>query len=212
MEKYSQNDPLEEWNRLERENAENAIVSSMFEAGLNSSAPVEAFTTWLLVGASAIAAFIITNAGAIIPFIERTQLLICGGFLCFSCLFGLISKIYALLCRIGIDTGKAMQKTFASHLDKYEKVEREIQENAVSRGITLQTGIRIERIMEQFYSILPKWVKWLSDRQINKYKGNPQIAYALLVKRFNMQALFALLQALSFLAFLVSGLIFAAQI
>lgn len=41
-------EPLKEWNRLARENTENAIVSSMFEAGSKSSEPIKQFSTWLL--------------------------------------------------------------------------------------------------------------------------------------------------------------------
>ncbi len=36
----SRTEPLREWNRLARQNAENAIVSSMFEASFNASDPV----------------------------------------------------------------------------------------------------------------------------------------------------------------------------
>ena len=43
-------EPLEEWNRLARENTENAIVSSMFEASAKASEPIEQFSAWLLLG------------------------------------------------------------------------------------------------------------------------------------------------------------------
>jgi len=55
-------EPLHEWNRLARENAENAIVSSMFESVFKASEPIDTFSTWLLVGTAAVASFMITNA------------------------------------------------------------------------------------------------------------------------------------------------------
>jgi len=47
MTEDSMTEPLKEWNRLARENAENAMVSSMLEAGARASKPIEAFATWL---------------------------------------------------------------------------------------------------------------------------------------------------------------------
>jgi hypothetical protein len=55
-------EPLREWNRLARENTENAIVSSMFEASTKSSTLIEKFSTWLLVGAATVASFFIINS------------------------------------------------------------------------------------------------------------------------------------------------------
>lgn len=52
-------EPLEEWNRLARENTENAIVSSMFEASAKACEPIEQFSTWLLLGAAAISSFLL---------------------------------------------------------------------------------------------------------------------------------------------------------
>ena len=55
-------EPLREWNKLARENTENDIVTSLFEVMGNTSAPVEKFSTWLLVGTVATGAFLLTNS------------------------------------------------------------------------------------------------------------------------------------------------------
>lgn len=205
-------DPLQEWNRLERENTENAIVSSMFDAGLKTSSTIDEFSTWLLVGAAAVGAFLITNADKIIPIVYKTGFIVCGAFLCLSCILGLLSKIYGLLCRVGLGVKDAVEKTFNEHLENYAKAEDEIQETAKKSGISIQTGVRLERIIFEFLSPMPRWVKWIVARQQNQNQGNQQAGYILLVKRFNRQGIFALLQALSFLAFMISGVIFASQI
>lgn len=100
-------EPLREWNRLARENTENAIVSSMFEAMSKAIEPIEMFATWLLVGTAAVAAFLITNADKLLPLVTQSGFVTCGTFLCLSCFFGLLSKMYALHCKIGIDVGVA---------------------------------------------------------------------------------------------------------
>lgn len=203
---------LREWNALARHNAENAIVSSMFEAGFNASEPIETFSTWLLVGTAAVASFFITNADKLVPFIKHAGFLTCGTFLCVSCLFGLISRMFALRCKIQIATGAAVRKTFAEHLAKHKEEENKIKQGADAWGITLETGIRIERVLTEFFSPLPRWVAWLVNRQLKKYENNPQIGYLPVIKGLQWQGLSAVMQALSFLGFLVTGFIYAAAI
>jgi hypothetical protein len=201
---------LQEWNRLARENAENAIVSSMFEAGFKASKPITEFSTWLLVGTATVAAFFITNADKLLLFISRTGFLTCGALLCASCLFGLLSRIYGLRCEIQIEAGAAVRKTFAEHLIKHREEEKKIQENAVVWGINLQTGIRLERVLSEFFIPLPRWVAWLVNRQLQKHMSNPQIGYLPVIKGMQWQGVYAFLQALLFLGFLVAGFAYAA--
>ena len=203
-------EPIREWNRLARENAENAIVASMFEAASKASEPIETFSTWLLVGTAAVASFLITNADKVLPLIKQTGFFVCGAFLCLSCIFGLLSKMYALTCKIGSDTSSAVKKTFLEQLEKHKQEETKIKEGAEVWGITLETGVRLERIVTEFYNPLPKIVVWLASCQLSKYASNPQVNGILQIKRLNKQGMFGFLQSLSFLFFLISGFIFAA--
>lgn len=205
-------EPLREWNRLARENTENAIVSSMFEAAFKASEPIEAFSTWLLVGTTAVSSFFITNADKLLPFIGQKGFLICGAFLSCSGFFGLVSRMYALRCKIQIETGAAVRKTFAEHLEKYQKEEAKINENAKVWGITLETGIRVERLLSEFLASLPRWVAWLVNRSLKKNAGNPQVGHLPAIKSMQRQGLFAALQALMFLGFVGAGFVVAAEI
>ncbi|MBE2889716.1 hypothetical protein [Geobacter anodireducens] len=203
-------EPLREWNRLARENAENAIVASMFEAASLAREPIEIFSTWLLAGTAAVASFLITNADKVLPLIKQTGFYVCGAFLCLSCIFGLLSKMYALGCKIGSDVSSAVKNTFLEQLEKHKEEEKKIKEGAEFWGITLETGVRLERIMTEFYNPLPKVMVWLALRQLQKYASNPQVNGILQIKKLNKQGLFASLQSLSFLGFLISGFVFAA--
>ena len=87
---------------------------------------------------------------------------------CFSCLFGLLSKMYALLCKIGIDTDVAVRTTFLEHLAKYEEEEKKIKKGAEFWGINLQTGIRLERILTEFYAPCLNWQSWLAERHLKR--------------------------------------------
>lgn len=204
--------PLREWNLIARQNAENAIVSSMFEAQLKASKPIAELSTWLLVGTVTVAAFFITNADKLLHLITQTGFLTCGALLCASCLFGLISRLYALRCGIQIETGTAVRKTFAEHLAKHQEEEKKIEESAGFWGIKLETGIRLERVLNEFFIPFPRWVAWLVNRQLKKHMNNPQVGYLFAIKWLHWQGLFASLQALLVLSFLVAGFVYAAEI
>ena len=150
-------EPLREWNRLARENTENAMVSSMFEAGATASEPMEQFSTWLLVGTAAIASFLITNADKVLPILGRSGFRVLGAFLCASCICGLVSRVYALRCKIGILVLVATRTTFEKHLTAYRCEEKKILEGAKFWGITLQTGIRMERVLKEFLHHCQSW-------------------------------------------------------
>lgn len=202
--------PLLEWNKLARQNAENAIVSSMFEAAFQASEPIETFSTWLLAGTAVIASFFISNADKLLPIIGKQGFLVCGSLLCLSCFFGIASRVMALKCKIQIQTSSAIRKTFSEHLAKHIEEEGKIKENAAMWGMTLETGVRMERVLEEFMSPLPRWVGWMARRQLRKHAGNPQMGYLPMIKGMQWQGLFATTQCISFFGFLVAGFIYAA--
>lgn len=204
--------PLREWNRLARENTENAIVSSMFKAVLKASDPIESFSSWLLVATAAVASFLIANGERLIPYISRGGFITCGALLCVSCICGLLSKVFAVQCKIGAETSAAVQETFTEHLATYKQEEEKIQEGAKFWGIDLQSAVRIERVLHEFLLPFPKWARWFSNRHLKKHASNPQIGYLIQVKNLQIQGLAAFLQALCFLGFLIAGFAFAAAI
>ena len=205
-------EPLREWTRLARENAENAIVSSMFEAAGKAIEPIEKFSTWLLVGAAAIASFLITNSDKVIPLLGTQGFAVCGACLCLSCVFGLLAKVFALRSQVGMEVSAAVRSTFATHLAKHEEEERKIKEGAEFWGIDLKTGIRLERILGEFYKPFPRWVGWLARRNLKKNMDNPQVGYLLLIRSLQLLGYCTSAQALAFLAFLVAGFLYAAGI
>jgi hypothetical protein len=202
--------PLRKWNDLAREKTENAVVSSMFEAALQASAPIETFSTWLLVATAAVASFQIANAEKLLPLITRSGFVICGAFLFVSCIFGLFSKVFSVRCQIGIETGNAARKTFAEHLAKYKAEEQQIQKEADFWGIDLRSGIRTERVMDELLQPFPCWVRWSTRHYLKKHAGKPQIAYISQMRSLYVQGVAALLQSLCFAGFLGTGMIFAA--
>jgi hypothetical protein len=204
--------PLREWSRLAQENTENAMVSSMFEAAVVASEPIDSFSTWLLLGTAAVGGFVISNADKVIPLLTKTGFVTAGVLLVLSCVFGVLSKALALRMKVMKETGARVKATFLEHLAKYEEEETKIEEGAKFWGITIQTGVRMDRILEEFYKPLPAWARWLGRRHMEKNKGNPQIQYLPLIKTMNGQGMFAFVQVLLFIAFLGTAFIFAAGV
>jgi hypothetical protein len=210
LENDPRTEPLIRWNELSREKTETAIVSSMFEATLRSGEPIEAYSTWLLLGTAAIASFFITNADALLPFITRSGFRWCGLWLVLSCLFGLLAKLFAVLGKIGADARASVQVTFADHMLKHSEEEEKIKAGASFWAISLETGIRIERVLNEFYSPLPKWIAKRILKGIKRDSTSPQVAYLGSLRNLLKQSLCTAVQTLSFLLFLVSGLAYAA--
>lgn len=205
-----QSDPLLECSRLSRESAENAIVSSMFEASSEATGPIESFVTWLLVGAAAVASFLLANSDKLVPILGEQGFLWCGLLLAASCLFGLLAKTFILNAEIGRRVGQAVATTFATQLNILAEVEEMIQEAARLRGVELETHIRMERVLGEFLAPMPAIVRWLVARTMKKYDNNPQIGHLSRIKAMNRAGFFSFLQALAFLAFIVVGFFAAA--
>lgn len=204
--------PLKEWNRLARENTENAIISSMLDATIKASEPLEVFSNWLLVAAGAVASVILSNSEKVVDFVGEEGFYVGGALLCFSATFGLLSRVFALRCRIGILTGAATKSTFEEHLQNYKFEEEKIQEGAKFWGITLESGIRTDRVLQEFLAPFPWLVRKLAQRHFKNHKGSPQIAYIILIKSLSAQGAATFLQALAFIGLFGVGFIWGKAI
>jgi hypothetical protein len=198
---------LHRWNSLARENAENAVVASMFEASIKASEPLEAFANWLIIGAAAVGSFVISNGDKVQPLLGKVGLLTCGLLLCLCCIFGVLSKIYGLRCKIGVQANAALKETLSTHFAAHRDQQKEIEENARFWGIVVESGIQLDRIISEYLGPLPLYAKWYVKRQLIGIPATPQGGYYPLIKALQRQGLFALLASFAFIAFLISGFV-----
>jgi hypothetical protein len=205
MTEKDSHDPLLNWNRLARENAEVAVVSSMFEAGFQASEPLEKFSTWVLIGTTAIAAFLITNASTVLLAVRPPGFITCACLLLLSGVLGLVARMYGLLCGVRIGIGSAIRKSFAEHMAAYQEEEAAIKKDAAIVGITLETGLRLDRVMALFLEHMPRIMKWAINRGLEKTPTGPHKAHWMVVRTLHWQLLYVVLQVLVFLLFLASG-------
>lgn len=202
-------EPLLRWNRLAQENAENAIVNSMFAATRLASEPIDDFATWLLVAAAAVGSFLVVNAEKVLPLLGQFGYLVCGLALCISCFFGILSKFFGLQSKNAKLTGEAVSKSFAEQYEKHQEEEKKIKESAKFWGVELETDIRMSRVLSEYYKPMPRLASWVAKKLIEKDMNEPQVAHILPMKIFFRQGLSIFLQAFGLLFFLVAGVIFA---
>ncbi|NWF48596.1 hypothetical protein F3K02_25540 [Hydrogenophaga sp. D2P1] len=198
-------DPLLEWNRLNKENAEHGFVSGLFQSMSETSPLVEKFSMWLLAGTGATAALLITQIESVLPYLSESGFKICLIVLVLSALLGFIAKYYSLRCEIQTKVQSKFMELVKPVLDKHEKDEDRIKEYAKQKGVTLQTDIDLSRIMNEFSRPFPFWVKWLISRKIQKTSGDRQAGFHIAVKAYMSQIRWTFFQALLFIAFILTA-------
>ncbi len=184
----------------------------MFSATLRTTSPLDAFSNWMLVATAAVASFLLINAEGLVEFVGKEGIISGGYVLCGSCIFGLLSKIFGLRCKIAIDLSTAIQTTFLEHLERYEVEEEKIQEGASFWGITLETGVRIERILNEYLSPFPWFFKFTAKRHFKKNLGNPQMGYLTQLKSLRAQGYATFIQAVLFIYFFAQVFLSASKL
>jgi hypothetical protein len=201
----SSDDPLVEWNRLNKENAEHGFVSALYQSMTETSPLVDKFSLWLLAGTGATGALLITQIKSVLPFLTQQGFKVCLVILVTSAVIGFVAKYFSLRCEIQSNVQSKFTELVKPVLDKHKKDEDTIQEYAEQRGIELQTDIDLASIMKEFSRPFPFWVKWLISRKIDKTSGDRQAGFHIAVKAYTSQLRWTLLQAVLFLVFMLTA-------
>lgn len=209
MSNSSSDDPLIEWNRLNKENAEQGFVSALYQSMTETSPLLDKFSMWLLAGTGATGALLITQIKSVLPFLSQQGFKYCLVILVVSSMVGFVAKYFSLRCEIQSNVQSKLIELVKPVLEKHDKDEDTIQEYAKQRGIELQTEIDLASIMTEFSRPFPFWVKWLIARKIQKTSSDRQAGFHIAVKAYMSQLRWTLLQASLFLAFLATAAWFA---
>ncbi len=205
-------DLLHNWNKLNKHNAEQDLASAMFASVLSTSPIIDKFSSWLLAGTGATAAVFITNVKEILPFLTQPGFKTCGVLLVVSGLFGFLAKYKAIMCQISYQNDIAVRKAMLPILDKHEGYEIKIVGYAKEQGVKLETDINMDLVINEFCNPFPKWVGWLMKRYLRKNKDNRQIGYVKPIQSYHWQFNLTLLQTVTFIAFVITGVFYAQTI
>lgn len=204
--KSKEPDPLLEWNRLNKENAENAIVSAMHLRTLSHSSRFDKISTWLTAGTGITAGLMITNVSNILPHLGGHGFRVCGAFLALSALFGIAAKFKATWAQLGHDSNKAMTDSLKPILDHHSAEQSRIEQNAAQRQVAIETNINMDRVLREYLKPVPRWVAWLVFLRMRKHAGDPQIGYIYPIRAFYWQCVLTSLQAIFYVAFFLIAL------
>jgi hypothetical protein len=198
-------DPLIEWNRINKENAEQGFVSALFQSMTETSPLIDKFSTWLLAGTGATGALFITQIKSILPYLKPEGFKVCLVVLVISAILGFIAKYHSLRCEIQSNVQSKLSELIKPVFAKHEEDETKIQDYAEKKGIELETEISLSKIMDEFSRPFPFWVKWLINRKITKTAGERQAGFHIAVKSYMSQLRWTFFQACMFLGFMLSA-------
>ena len=212
MSNSDSSDPLLEWNRLNKENAEQGFVSSLYQSMAETTTVVDKFSLWLLAGTGATGALLVTQIKSVLPYLTQQGFKVCMVILVVSAIFGFIAKYYSLRCEIQNKTQTKLTELVKPILEKHEQDEDEIQGYAAQKGIQLQSDIDFALIITEFSRPFPRWVKWLIARKVKQTSGDRQAGFHVAIKAYISQLRWTFLQACLFLGFMLTAAWFASAI
>lgn len=202
-------DHLAEWNRLNIENAENRLVSVIFENMIESTKFFDNYSTWLTVGTGAAMAFLIANVSSVLPFLTPTGYKLSGLMLVLSILFGVLSKFFAIQCQVSDAQNESKTNRVGSALAPYFEEAQKISEMAKQQHRTLTTDLSMERVFVKFCEPFPFWFKWMFLARMKKNAENPLAGYLIPLRFFRLQCSTMFLQVCLLLGSAVCAFIYA---
>ena len=201
----SNSDSLIEWNKLNKENAEQDIASAIFSSMANTSPLADKFSLWLFAGTGATGSLLITQVNSILPSLTLIGFKTCITLLVVSAIFAFCAKYNALRCQIQMQIDSSLREKCEAIYAKHEKSEDEILEMASKKGIELETEIDFKNVINEYKKAFPFWVGWLISRSTKKSEGNRQAGYQVAIKSYTSQLSFTVWQAITFICFLCAG-------
>ena len=205
-------DPLIEWNRLNKENAEHGFVTSLYQSLAETSPLLDKFSIWLLAGTGATAALMITQIESILPFLTEKGFKACLVVLVFSSISGFFAKYFALRCEIQTKVQSKLSELVGPILDKHSDDKRKISDFAKKRGIEIQADLDFSNIINEFSRPFPRWIRWLIVRKTEKTSGDRQAGSHVAIKAYMSQTRWTFFQAVLFISFVLSAVLFAKAI
>ena len=202
-------DPLIEWNRLNKENAERELISVMYGNLVSRTTQIDSFSTWLLATAGAAATLVVSNTQNIATILGKNgfkRALFC---LIISALLGLIAKLIFVFFQYGGDQQERLLEQVKPIFTKFRDDEKQIIELSKNREMSLETELQMDLVLMQYAKPFPFLVRKILLKYITKHKHDPQIGYLLPLKAFVWQTSLSFLQALAFLTFIIVAVRYA---
>ncbi|MCG8092480.1 MAG: hypothetical protein JAZ17_02450 [Candidatus Thiodiazotropha endolucinida] len=203
---------LKLWNNLNKENAEQEMVSVLFQSFVETAPMFGNYSTWLLIGTGTVSAFLVAQIDSVLPYLSVVGYKLSLLSLAFSAVFGFLSKEKVLHCEIQLKVISMVYSGLPPVFEKHEKEEAEIIARSEQLGVKLDTDIDIEKVFTEAYKPFPFWIKWKMKRAAKDGLSNRQAHYHILISSYLKLMWSVFFQVVFFLLFIVTASIFAGNI
>lgn len=187
--------------------AENEIISSIYSGLVKACEPMETFSTWLLVGTTATATFLIANSDKLIPLLSTRGFLGCGLLLVLSSFCGLWAKMHALVARAGVITETAAMEEAVKRSQHFESTHADLRGKASQLGLQLDLTPDLRRVVLEVLEVVPTSMRRSVVRNLTEHG----ISYRNAARSVIKQMVWVRCQGGAFLAFLLQAFLAAAM-
>lgn len=205
-------DPLIKWNSLNISNAERELVKALLIGTISSSTTIDRYSSWLLAGIAGSAALLITGIGSILPYLSEDGFRFSGALLVVAGSFGFLAKLTAVQVSISLEQEGIIAERMSPVFDRHGESEEEIRAHAEARGISLDTDVDINRVIGAFISSFPSPMRKYLRRTFEKGLDDPHFSQKQSLRSLLYQSLFAGLQTLFFIFFVIVAVLYASAI
>ena len=171
-----------------------AYVTSL----LSTSAVMDRFSTWLLVGIGAATTLLISNIASITSIVSFESVRWALILLIEAGLFGFLEKVLSRDIQVNLAQEENLQKILASVSADYEQRKNVIQGWAEVEGKKVDLSINIKGVLDQYASLHP----WLIRRKLRRVTPLPDVLKKN-VHRYYWQSAWAVFELLLFVGFVL---------
>ncbi len=155
------NSHLEDWSRLTNENTKHALVSAAYVGILSRSPQADSFITWLLAGAGATAALMISNITTLSSALTLQGLHMCLSLLALSAIFGLFAKSASIFVPVDGSAQAQLHEQMLGIMVAHGDERARIIEQAEALGSHVPEDMQIADVVSEMIRPLPFLTRWI---------------------------------------------------
>ena len=193
--------PSELADKLNKETELN-ISQLTYKAVLNSSAVLEKFSSWLLVGIGATCALIITNINNISKIIDPAIIKYSLLILVVSGVLGFLCKYYYIQIQIVLELDDILRTRLPEIMSIHIEQEKIVHEKAKEQGVLVNTVPDIIGSMRKVIDSIPWFKKRSALKGFDKGLKDPLFGYRRGIRFLYYQSVVTILELVCFLLFI----------
>jgi len=194
---------LRTWAALVKESVTTRFTKASFSGILSTSSVIDGFSTWMLAGAGATAALMISNLDRVASLLGQDKLKVSLLILALSAGLGFLEKILASYVNVFQAMDEKVTLLATPILEEHEREEDEIAESAEQSSEKVDASLDMNRVLEELSKACPWYAKRRVVGAFEAGLGDQLAGHRQAVKLWHHQGLIAGMQFLAALIFVV---------